>query len=354
MFDAPLSLIAGALAALLVTLITIPYLASIGPRLNLTDHSRGHKMHEGQVPTIGGIAIFLGFVAGLAAMGQGFSTHLPFLAAAGLLLAVGIVDDRHTLPAWVRFAAQIAAALIMTQWAGIRVESLGDLTGNGPILLGDWAVPFTVFGVVGVINAVNMLDGIDGLAGTLVLSVLVALVILSGLPSADGLTASMVVLVCAILSFLFFNHPNLRGRKRTRVFLGDAGTLFLGLALAWCLVDLSQEPASVIRPVSALWLLLIPIYDTIAIMLRRIAYRRSPFTPDRQHLHHAMLAGGMNPPLVLAVLSLAQVTIITLILFTEHYSAAESTLFLAFVAMSLLYLTALSVFWHYRATDKSV
>ena len=351
-FDAPIALAFSALVAFAVTLTVIRLLASIAWRLGLTDTSSGHKRHDGEVPTIGGISSFVGFVAGLAVIGQEFDTLLPFMTACGLLLIVGIADDRHMLPAWVRLAAQIVAALIMTLWADIRVESLGNLTGNGPILLGDWAVPFTVFGVVGVINAVNMIDGIDGLAGTIVLSVLTTLVILSALQGADGMTASMAVLAFSIASFLLFNHPHVGGPKRTRIFLGDAGTLFLGLVVAWCLVDLSQSPTQVIRPVSALWLLLIPLYDTIALMLRRIANRRSPFSPDREHLHHALMAIGISAPSALQIMSAMQILIITLVITTERLPIAEWGLFLIFVVLSLMYLIALSVFWHSRTTHR--
>lgn len=157
-----------------------------------------------------------------------------------------------------RFAAQIAAAAMMTLWGGVTLQDLGQLLSAEPALLGAWAVPFTVFAVVGVINAFNMLDGMDGLAGTYALLAFTPLATAAVIADATVSAVALFTLSAAVAAFLLANL-RLPGRPRALVFMGNSGSLFLGLALAWFLVSLSQGEAPVIAPVTALWILAIPL-----------------------------------------------------------------------------------------------
>jgi UDP-GlcNAc:undecaprenyl-phosphate GlcNAc-1-phosphate transferase len=281
------------LTAFIATLILIQMLARVAPQIGLVDLPGGHKRHEGQVPLIGGIAMFCGFLFGVLAIQEPLHAFRPLFAGAALLVIVGVLDDFRELGPRSRFLAQIGAGLAMTLWGGRILENLGPLLGNDDAILGGWAIPFTIFGVAGVINAVNMLDGVDGLAGGL--AALAFLVLGAAAYHADVLSHANTLFVAAsaAVAFLLFNMRR-PGRRRATVFMGDAGSMFLGFVLAWFLVDLSQAPERVIAPVTALWILAVPLMDTVCIMFRRLLRGRSPFLPDREHLHHLLQRLGLS------------------------------------------------------------
>jgi UDP-GlcNAc:undecaprenyl-phosphate GlcNAc-1-phosphate transferase len=173
---------------------------------------------------------------------------------------------------------------------------LGDLFGLGEVELGGWAVPFTLFGAVGVINAFNMLDGLDGLAGGVALVAvgwLIVLCLTAPTLLQQGDISALLALVAAVAGFLAFNlrHP---WQARARVFMGDAGSTMLGFVLSWFMVHLSQGDRAAMAPMTAVWILALPLMDTIAVMFRRIRAGRSPFAADRQHLHHLLLGYGLS------------------------------------------------------------
>lgn len=283
----------GSLIAFIATGTSGLALVPLATTLRWVDQPGGHKLHEGHPPLVGGLAIYCGIVVA-ALFAPRLTEHLlPFLVGGTLLLAVGAVDDLVKLPAAPRFAAQILAALIMVLWGGVVVEDLGPLFGGAEIALGVWAVPFTLLAVLGVINAVNMIDGLDGLAGGLVLIALVVLSFAAFEAGADVKGELLLIAAGAVLAFLLFNL-RVPGRRRALMFMGDAGSLLLGYAVAWALTDLSQGPGRAVAPVTTLWILAVPLFDTLGAMLRRILKGQSPFQADRQHFHHVLLTAGLS------------------------------------------------------------
>ncbi len=289
----------GPLLAFAVTSILIVVLRPVAISIGLVDVPTTRKSHKGNIPLIGGMAIFAGAVLAFAFhisfIGQIDTLQLPSLAAAAsLLIAVGVWDDFVDLPARARFIAQISAALVMIYGGGVVLSDLGNLSPTGSVLyLGLLSVPFTVFACVGVINAMNMCDGLDGLSGSLALISLLGLGIANSLWGSMGNQQLIVILAACIISFLLFNLRTL-WLSRAWVFLGDAGSMLLGLCLCWLAVDLSQGPDRVISPAAALWFLMLPIYDSVSMMVRRILKGQSPFAADREHLHHIFLLAGFS------------------------------------------------------------
>lgn len=266
-------------------------LGQVARRLNLVDVPDGRKHHHDETPLVGGIAIFGGLlIAGLMVDGF-FSSRDEFFIGLGLLLLTGIIDDRGGLTPLVRLAIQVVAALIMVLGGGIQIDNLGNLFGAGDVVLGRWAVPLTVFAVVGVINAMNMIDGVDGLAGGLAL---IALLIFFAFSYAnDHLRGTLLLLLSfAIAGFMLFNM-RMPWRSRAAVFLGDAGSLMLGFTLAWYAVDLGSV-RDVFTPITAVWILAVPLMDTVSLMIRRMLKGKSPFAPDREHLHHVLQRAGFS------------------------------------------------------------
>ena len=268
-------------------------LARLAPTLGLVDRPGGRKDHAAPVPVVGGIALVITLLCAVFCVDR---TPVPpaFLAAASILVIVSVWDDWKELHHVPRFLAQIAAVLVMIYGAGIELRSVGDLLGWRPIGLSVFVVPMTVFAVVGVINAVNMIDGMDGLAGSTSMVSLAWYGVAATLLGRPDL-ANLAWLLCGGLAgFLLFNL-RFPWQPRAKVFLGDAGSTLLGFALAWFAIDLSQGSAArTLPPIAALWVVLLPLADTVSLMARRRSRGKSPFHPDREHIHHFLLAHGFT------------------------------------------------------------
>lgn len=186
-----------------------------------------------------------------------------------LLVIVGVLDDHKGLSTKVRIFAEIVAGLIMTEIADIKITDLGNLLGFGNINLGVYSTPFTVFAVVGGINAFNMIDGIDGLASGLALIAIITIGLISWTSQYLTLLYVCIIFVGAIIAFLLFNTHILR-RTRAGIFLGDSGSTLLGFSVCWLAISISQGQGGIITPTFVLWIIALPLFDSICIMSRRI------------------------------------------------------------------------------------
>ena len=283
---------AAALVALGVTWFAQWLLQPVAKRFNLLDHPKGRKDHLSPTPVTGGLAMGLGVTLAAVAfapeVGDGF---IGFLGAAAILLFVGVLDDLRDIRWTWRVLAQAGAALVMIYVGGVRVEQIGPVFGLSSMSLGWLSVPFTVFATVGLINAINMVDGIDGLAGTLVWCALLMLAAAALYAGNELIAERMMILMGAVAAFLAFNL-RLPWRERAVLFMGNAGSAFLGLVVAWFSFRLTQNPGHPVSPVLALWFVPIPVMDTLVVMIRRLRNKRSPFYADRNHIHHLMLEAG--------------------------------------------------------------
>ncbi|MBE0626333.1 MAG: undecaprenyl/decaprenyl-phosphate alpha-N-acetylglucosaminyl 1-phosphate transferase [Burkholderiales bacterium] len=276
-----------------LTLGLIRLLLPRAERWGLIDHpGAGRKDHGGATPTVGGLAVAAG-LALAALLGQfAAEMHPAFWAGLLLLALTGTADDILELQPAIKFAAQIAAALLMVYWGGRMLHSLGNLVSTEPLTLGRLAVPLTVFAVIGVVNAVNFCDGADGLAGGLVFIAVFWIAVMSAATAQAGPVTLPLGLLGCTAAFLAFNLRS-PWRSRATIFLGDAGSLSLGFVVAWLTVDAAQPRAQLFAPVTAIWLVAIPISDTIVCMSRRLLRGQSPFRADRTHLHHILIDLGM-------------------------------------------------------------
>ena len=268
--------IEGLLVALAVTALVMWFAEPSARRLNLLDHpNKGRKDHAAPVPVTGGIAMVAGVCVAMIALLPMTPSIRAFLLASVMLLLVGLIDDLVDVRWYVRIGAQATAALILVYIGGVRIEQIGPLFGFGQMSLGGLSVPFTVFATVGLINAVNMVDGMDGLAGSLVLA---ALVMMTGAAWYSGnlpMVERLMILGGAVMAFLTWN-VRLPWRRRARAFMGNAGSAFLGLMIAWVSFRLTQNPGHPVSPVLALWLLLLaagialPLAATLLVLLAGI------------------------------------------------------------------------------------
>ncbi|NEZ04098.1 undecaprenyl/decaprenyl-phosphate alpha-N-acetylglucosaminyl 1-phosphate transferase [Wenzhouxiangella sp. XN201] len=295
---------AAILAAFLFAVVAVPVLRRPAHAVNLVDRPGGRKNHDREVPLIGGLAMFLGFAVAMLMIEASLRPYASLIVGMGILLMVGVIDDLIDMSASAKLSAQVLVAILMVSWGEVQIHTLGDLVGVKPIEMGEWAIPFTVLCTVLLINAINMADGTDGLAGGLV-AVALAMLLTAGI--LGGASRAFVgvagVLMAAVIGFLCYNL-RVPGRPCATAFMGDSGSMMLGFALAWLAVYLSQVEDVSIYPVSIAWILVLPVLDVLTLYIRRIMKGRSPFSADREHLHHVLLRSGFSVMVTVWVLIL--------------------------------------------------
>jgi UDP-GlcNAc:undecaprenyl-phosphate GlcNAc-1-phosphate transferase len=327
------------------------WLSPLARSAGLVDKPDARKKHEGEIPLIGGPAIFVAVFAAMVISGIGLSKTVEwtnfgaFYLAGMLLILAGTVDDYLDLMPMQKLAAQAAAALIMVFGADIVLRDLGSLNNNDELLtLGALAVPFTVFGIIGVVNAINMTDGLDGLAGSLVLVSLLgfmAATVLFGNGEGLGLLA---ILGAAILGFLLFNY-RMPWRPAAIVFLGDSGSMFLGFTVGWFAIKFTQGDSKVLAPAAALWFLMLPLFDTATLTVRRILKRRPPFGADREHLHHIFLLAGFTVSETVAIMAAISLLGVGVGLVGTYFQIPDVLLLGSFLLLGGLYFWMIMHSW---------
>lgn len=317
-------------------------LQPVAYRLGLLDRPGGRKDHAQPTPITGGLAIAVAVFISLSIIQGNMHAFLAYAAASSLLIVIGLLDDAYDIRWWWRLCAQTVAALMMVYWGGVQVHYVGHVFTDTPIVLGYWSVPFTVFATVGIINAVNMSDGVDGLAGTLCLAGLTMIGLAALYAGNQSLFANLVPLAASVAAFLAFNM-RFPWQKRARVFMGNAGSAFLGLSMAWVAFSLTQNASHPVSPILAPWLLAPPLVDCLVLIARRLKMGRSPFAADRGHIHHLMLDAGFSAGGVasfLGVLSLLLGLLAALVLRSTWGSEGHLALGFCLLVVGYYWLTA--------------
>ncbi|MBL4772122.1 MAG: hypothetical protein JKX98_00465 [Alcanivoracaceae bacterium] len=316
-------------------------LRQLALKIGLVDVPNSRKIHLKAVPIAGGVALYLMAVALLWVTNNVSSFSFHLVAAAGLVVLVGLLDDMFQLTALWRFIVQIMASLLVIYFTNEQLSTFGFLLyPDWDIQLGMLAIPVTVFGVVGIINALNMADGIDGLAAMTFVSPVFVMALLA---EQNALRLWLLLLLVCVLIFVLFNKSTVY-----KVFLGDNGSLFLGFILAWLLVYFSQGDQThiaTIKPVTALYLVALPLYDTIFVMLKRIVNGVSPFKPDNSHLHHLFMAIGFTQTKTLFAMIFSQIIMIGVGIILLYSDIKEHYQFYLFVFMSIIYFCIMHKMW---------
>jgi len=292
--------------ALGVGLLLMPLMVRLCLALGWVDRPDHRKLHEGPIPLAGGLLICAAVLIASLIVAPGLAHVTQFWLSAAMVLAIGFADDRFPIRARYRFAVQVSAALVFVALSGAIPTDLGRLLGPFVLTLGIFALPFAAIGITGLTNALNMMDGLDGLAGGLALTalcwLLVAFALIAGDVSASaeltGIARQSILLIAlvagALIAFLFFNQ-RAPWRVRASMFLGDGGSMTLGFLLAaLSLIACSAFGPQGMTPVTAAWIAAVPLTDMFASMLRRVLVGKTPMTPDRMHVHHLLLALGLE------------------------------------------------------------
>ncbi len=298
MLELNLEIALTALIAFIAVAIMIPLCRKIARKIGLTDapdiKSGGRKDHIGHIPLIGGLVIIPIFIIASLIYNQSLTYNWPLHTALIILLAVGAADDKGDLHFWIKFGLQFVAAILIVIPGGAQLHSLGNLFGLGELNLGIIALPFSVIAVVLLINAINLMDGLDGLAGGTSFIILGWLLTAGIMGTNTAFAPSITILMATLLGFLIYNMRN-PWRRKASVFLGDAGSMCLGLLIGWYAIHLSSAPSHAIEPMVVAWILAIPIWDECAQFYRRVCEGRHPFSADRGHFHHHFIEVGHTP-----------------------------------------------------------
>ncbi len=249
-----------------------------------------------------------------------------------LIMIFMIFDDFFNISPIYRLIFQFLISIVMILMSGEYLSNIGNLFGYGPIDLQVIAIPFTIFCVVGLMNAFNMIDGLNGICASLTL---IPIIYLTFIGNFDY---GLLIPAGAIMGFLAYNLGYL-GKKR-RVFLGDSGSNMLGFAVAFICIEYSQNlnQQSNINPVTALWLVAIPLVDCIAVMMSRIFKGIMPFRPGRDHLHHKLLDLKIKPKKILYIIILLSIILALLGFIIELvFPNSEYVSFWVFFVLSCIY-----------------
>lgn len=317
------------------TLLAIWLLNPLARRIGLVDLPNERKVHQGAVPLIGGIAIFIGFSVVWFLSGPLTGSRLIYTFCALAIVILGAVDDARNLSVRFRLLCQTGISLFMCWGTGKYLGYFGDLFGFGPIDLGVLGVPLAVLAVISAINAFNMIDGIDGLAGSLALVSLSAIGFMLSLSTQHTEATMAIILALCLLPYLAVNLT-IRPFKR-KIFMGDAGSMLLGLSVVWLLIHSTQNSDAAFRPVAALWFIAIPLMDMAAVTIRRLKLKQSPFKAARDHFHHQLMHAGFTARQTLVIITTMSVGMALIGLAGELLAIPEWLMFAAFIAVFVAY-----------------
>jgi UDP-GlcNAc:undecaprenyl-phosphate GlcNAc-1-phosphate transferase len=325
------------LTASMATFIAIALLRPFALSINLVDIPSSRKLHSGSVPLIGGIAMFLGFVVSFLILPVDLNDFNYFILASLILVCIGVLDDHRDISVLVRLLFQALAAIIIVSGGGLSITSLGNILGTGEIFLNGWAYFITVIAIIAGINAVNMADGIHGLAGgnSLVTFLAILFLAIGNIPYQN---LWILLLFCAVLPVFLMYNLCIGMSKSKRIFMGDAGSMFIGMGIVWLLLDFSQSNSRIFNPVTALWLFAVPIIDIVWAIMRRIASGKSPFKPDIYHIHHILMHLGVKQANVLLIVLFLSLLMALIGILGERYEIAEWMMFSGFLIVFILYL----------------
>ncbi|MGF1701395.1 UDP-N-acetylglucosamine--undecaprenyl-phosphate N-acetylglucosaminephosphotransferase [Photobacterium makurazakiensis] len=324
------------------SLVTLRKLAK---KIDLVDIPTGRKQHQGSIPLIGGAAIFLSVCLAIATSPVMLPHDTLYLLCALTLVATGIMDDKYDISVKARLLIQAIISLSMIVAGSMSLSQLGDLVGLGNISLGTTAsYAITTLAIIGAINAFNMVDGIDGLLGGLAVVTFTSLGLLFLTNDQLGIYHFCLVIVVAAVPYIMLNLGFPLG-QRYKVFMGDAGSVFIGFTVVWLLISGTQSDSPSFRPVTALWLIALPLMDMATIMIRRIRKGQSPFKPDREHLHHICQRIGLSSRMTLLSICTFASTLAYIGIIGEQYQVEETTMFFSFMMVFVIYYTTICHIW---------
>ncbi len=324
-----------------ISIALIPVLMRFAGHLNMVDEPGGRKVHAVAIPRCGGVGLAVGAIIAILLYVPVQREIVSLIVGSCIIVLFGLLDDRYELNYKWKFLGQFLAVFGVMA-GGIYISFL-PFSGleTGSFFL---TIPLTVFFAIGVINAVNLSDGLDGLAAGIMLMTFAAIAFLA--INVDGLAVAAIALAVAggIAGFLWFNtHPAV-------VFMGDTGSQFLGFMAAFLAVYLTQDINQALNPALPLLLLGLPILDTLTVMVRRIRAGRSPFSPDKTHIHHRLMEYGFTHAEAVGLIYLLQSLFLASALVFRYASdfVVIGTYLIISASILLFFYWAAETHWRFR------
>lgn len=327
--------------SVLVVIFGIPSIITIAKMKGLYDKPDHRKLHTNKIPRLGGLAIIAGFSIAISIWGlQDGMSRLQYLQAAVIILFFsGLKDDVVGLSPAKKLISQCVSALIVILGEKISITSFYGLFGINEIPF--WVgVPITLFTIIVITNAFNLIDGVDGLAGGIGFIICLTLGLWFNFIDQTGWAIMSFGLAGALFGFLVFNF------NPAKIFMGDAGSLTTGFLISVLIIQFIEFNNSVsynhykleAAPAVAIAILIIPLFDTIRVFTLRLINRQSPFTPDRNHLHHALIRIGLGHKEVCLIMYLANIVFVMVAFLLKDSGNLNILMILGSLALILTYI----------------
>lgn len=311
----------------LFTTLFLFFARKAAKKVGLVDKPNFRKRHQGLIPLVGGISVYAGICFSFAIADYYIPHAILYLTCAGVLVLVGALDDRYDISVKIRALVQAVIGIVMMVVGKLYLSSLGYIFGSWEMVLGPFGYFLTLFAVWAAINAFNMVDGIDGLLGGLSSVSFAAMGIILWFDGQTSLAMWCFAMIVAILPYILLNLGVLGSRYK--VFMGDAGSTLIGFTVIWILLETTQGKTHPISPVTALWIIAIPLMDMIAIMYRRLRKGMSPFSADRQHIHHLIMRAGFTSRQAFVLITLAAALLALIGVLGEYFQIVPEWAMLA-------------------------
>lgn len=337
--------------AFLITYFSIPVIIKVAKDKKLFDEPEERKIHKEVIPTLGGLGIFAGFIiATLMGIPPAEVSPLQyFLAAIMLIFFMGIKDDILILTAGKKFIGQLVAAGIIIKFGGIEIKNMYGILGVHA-LTPSASFLITLFTIVVITNSFNLIDGVDGLAGSL--GLLTTLLFGTYFYFSEQILYAVMSLSLAggLSAFLIYNfHP-------AKIFMGDTGSLLIGLVnsiLVIQFINTASLPGALFpvesAPAIGFAVLLVPLFDTLRVVGLRLLSRRSPFCPDRNHIHHFLLDLGLSHRMIAISCVFTNILFILMAYFLRSFGTPVLMLVMVSTAILLV-----SIIYYNRPKKKIV
>jgi UDP-GlcNAc:undecaprenyl-phosphate/decaprenyl-phosphate GlcNAc-1-phosphate transferase len=299
--------------SMFITIALIPIFRMAALRVNIVDVPNDRKVHDHPMPKVGGIAVAVGSLVPIFFLRQMTPFMWSVVTGAWIVAGFGFLDDIKELGYKLKFFGQVAAAFVVVFYGGLEIKFLGAILPENYCLPGVVSIPLTVIAIVGVTNAINLADGLDGLAGGILLLTFICIGYLAYCSEKIFIAMMSAAMVGGIFGFLRFNtYP-------ATLFMGDAGSQLIGFLGITLSLGLTQDHTP-LSPMLPLLLLGFPVLDTLTVMTERMVNGTSPFTADKNHLHHKFMRLGLYHTEAVFLIYVIQAGLVTAAFWFRFYS----------------------------------
>lgn len=331
-----ITLIISPIISLLLVLMLTPFFRKIAFKINFVDKPNYRKSHFTAIPLIGGFMVFLCSTIALTIskiVEPDFQQISPLIIGSFILLVMGIIDDKVNLKATLKLVVQLGVA-VFVYFSGIKIESMFGILGINEIPE-IFKFILTVLIITGTVNAFNLSDGIDGLAGGLAIIGFTAFSIIALVHQQYLFASLFLTIIGALIGFLKYNLS-----KKSKIFMGDAGSLFLGYILVVSGIMLIQESTNtpdITRTLSTvIGVLILPVIDSIRVYRKRIQKGFSPFRADKTHLHHLLLGLKFEHKKATLIIVITAISLLLFSIFAGEFISNTATIILLLFLFSVI------------------